>query len=127
MLSKALSSKLTIVNFVGLPGFVSMEEPTMSRTVDKVLDNYKARAKASISSFIDAQVSRAKKEGVDVSFEIVDAGTSVVEAMSNYASAHETDLIIVGNRGLGGFKKLLMGSVSSGIVSHAHCTVMVVR
>jgi len=30
-------------------------------------------------------------------------------------------------RGLSGFKKLVIGRVSSGVVSHAHCPVLVVR
>jgi len=36
-------------------------------------------------------------------------------------------LIIVGTRGRSGFKRLLLGSTASGIVTHAHCPVMVVR
>lgn len=36
-------------------------------------------------------------------------------------------LIVVGSRGLGPLRRALMGSVSSGVVHHAHCPVMVVR
>jgi nucleotide-binding universal stress UspA family protein len=37
------------------------------------------------------------------------------------------DLIVIGSRGLGGMKRLLMGSVSESVVRHAHCPVLVVR
>jgi nucleotide-binding universal stress UspA family protein len=36
-------------------------------------------------------------------------------------------LIIVGNKGLGGVQRALMGSVSDSVVRHVHCPVMVVR
>jgi nucleotide-binding universal stress UspA family protein len=37
------------------------------------------------------------------------------------------DLIVTGNRGLGGIRRALMGSVSESVVRHAYCPVLVVR
>jgi nucleotide-binding universal stress UspA family protein len=39
----------------------------------------------------------------------------------------ETDLVVVGARGLGAFKRALLGSVSERLVRHAGCTVLVVH
>jgi nucleotide-binding universal stress UspA family protein len=68
----------------------------------------------------------AKKEGADAKGELLEA-PSIVQAVADYSAGHEADLIVVGTRGMTGFKKLVLGSVSSGLVSHAHCPVLVVR
>ena len=43
------------------------------------------------------------------------------------AEAREADLIVTGAKGLGAVSRFLMGSVSTRIVQHAHCSVLVVR
>jgi nucleotide-binding universal stress UspA family protein len=41
-------------------------------------------------------------------------------------AATDADMIVVGARGSGGFKKLLLGSVSSDVVHHGQCPVVVI-
>ena len=43
------------------------------------------------------------------------------------ATESNVDLIVLGTRGLTRFKKLLIGSVSSEVVNHGHCSVLIVR
>ena len=73
--------------------------------------------------------------------KVEDAGVTVAEAhlrMDTQGSMEDensvglaeelgADLIVLGSRGLGGMKRLLMGSVSESVVRHAHCPVLVVR
>lgn len=42
-------------------------------------------------------------------------------------AADHAELLVVGSRGRGGFRSLLLGSVSQGVLQHATCTVAVVR
>jgi nucleotide-binding universal stress UspA family protein len=42
------------------------------------------------------------------------------------ANAHDAELIVVGRRGLGAVRSLVLGSVSSYVVAHATCPVLVV-
>jgi len=59
--------------------------------------------------------------------EVVVTATSTVSAIVEYAKKKNVDLIITGTRGRSEFKKVLLGSVASGVITHASCPVMVVK
>jgi len=56
-----------------------------------------------------------------------DPTLKVSSIIINHAESENVDLIVVGNRGRKGFKRMLLGSVASDIVTYAHCPVLVVK
>ncbi len=68
---------------------------------------------------------RAKEH--NVSFCLNYESGNPAEMILRFADEHETDLIVLGSRGRGGFKSLLLGSVSHQVIHHAHCPVLIVR
>ena len=50
-----------------------------------------------------------------------------VDRIVSVAKDEKSDLIVMGSRGLGGWNSYLLGSVSDGVLHHAHCPVLIVR
>ena len=69
----------------------------------------------------------AKLKGVKVTTEVVLGISSVVKEIVEYAEKNKIDMIVVGSRGLSGIKKMLLGSVANGVVTYAHCRVLVAK
>jgi nucleotide-binding universal stress UspA family protein len=91
------------------------------------LQTYYDDAEKEGEKIVDGIVAEAKHAGLSSKGLVERSQASTVESIVGAAAAEKVDLLIVGTRGLGGFKRMLLGSVSSGVISHAHCNVLVVR
>ncbi|HSK84906.1 MAG TPA: universal stress protein [Rubrobacter sp.] len=79
-----------------------------------------------VKELLDEQVRLVEAEGgkdAKVHFRV---GSPVAEIL-RLAQELAVDLIVVGSRGLGRWKRLTLGSVSEGVVYHAPCPVLVLR
>jgi nucleotide-binding universal stress UspA family protein len=92
-----------------------------------LLDEYLTAARGDAKKIVDKVIQTAVPDRVKTMRVIQENVFSVVEAIVNLAEERKVDLIVIGTRGQTGFKKLVVGSVSSGVISRAACPVLVVR
>jgi nucleotide-binding universal stress UspA family protein len=104
--------------FVAFTGPAGIPAPDIADLEDAAKDKGQAT--------LDQGVAMAKRELAGASGELLEAA-SIVQAIVEFAADQKADLLVIGTRGNTGFKKLLLGSVSSGVVTHAACPVLVVR
>ena len=68
----------------------------------------------------------AKQNNVELKTELINSQMSIDGTIIEYAESEDVDLII-GTRGRSGFKKLLLGSIASAVVTYSPCPVMIVK
>jgi nucleotide-binding universal stress UspA family protein len=89
--------------------------------------NYEHQEEEAHQLVINAATT-AKARGISrVRIEAVRATNSIVDEIINIAARDKIELIVIGTRGLGDFRRLLLGSVSNGVVVHSQCSVLIVR
>jgi nucleotide-binding universal stress UspA family protein len=69
----------------------------------------------------------AARNGIGLKTEIVVGAYSVVDAILGYAETMKADLIVTGTRGTTPSRRILVGSVASGLVEYSGCAVLVIR
>jgi nucleotide-binding universal stress UspA family protein len=110
-----------------------MPEDQIPDEVKKYIQSAKQQSQPwfnKISEIIAA--SEAVKENtkgttIHLETEVVVSPISVVGTIVEYAERNYIDLIVMGTRGRTGFKRLLLGSTASGVVTYAHCPVLIVK
>ena len=86
---------------------------------------YEIGPREDVNLVLDAAASAAKAEGIDVQTHPVQADPA--EAILNVAEETKADLIVVGNKGMTGARRFLLGSVPNNVSHHAPCSVIIVR
>jgi nucleotide-binding universal stress UspA family protein len=117
-LAKEFNSELLIVHVV---------KETVPRLYPSIRHKPEDSEESEGKDIVDQAVEKATSESVKASGRVLTAPNSVAEAILDAAESEKVNLIVVGTRGLGGFERLLLGSVSNAIIAHAHCSVLVVR
>jgi nucleotide-binding universal stress UspA family protein len=110
--------KLTVVTVLQIPPVYAHGSPnSMSQSVDREREAAN-RAFERVSSMF---------EGANVELQHVIREGHRGKAIVDVAREHQADFIVVGARGHSAVRRLLLGSISDYVATHAHCSVLVVR
>jgi nucleotide-binding universal stress UspA family protein len=77
--------------------------------------------------YVDAVKQKASETNISVRTDVAISSTSVVKTIVEYAEGKKMDLIVIGSKGMSGIKRMLLGSIASGVVTYAHCPILVVK
>jgi nucleotide-binding universal stress UspA family protein len=110
---------------------VSAYAPVSKRRIEEERDaaprdvQYEIGPREDVNLVLDAAAAAARKEGIEVQTHPVEGEPA--EAILNVAEETKADLIVVGNKGMTGARRFLLGSVPNNVSHHAPCSVIIVR
>jgi nucleotide-binding universal stress UspA family protein len=118
-LAKSTGSELHVVT-------VALEYPYVYAYYDVRHPAEVERHRQEARKILDQQLDRVIKGGENVAKAHLGMGVPEEEIVV-LAEELGADLVVLGSKGLGGMRRVLLGSVSDSVVRHAHCPVLVVR
>lgn len=121
-LAKSLGAGLTILYIVSPPTYLDLGYVNVGR-----MNEIESKERNHVQRLVDKIKNKAIKNDITVKTDVLVGYASVVKAIIQYAEKNKMDLIVTGSRGMSGFQKMLLGSVASGVVTYAHCPVLVVK
>ena len=121
-LAKLAGASLNIVSaFAPIP-----ERKVKDQQRDAPADvQYELGPREDVNLVLDAAAADARREGIEVQTHPVEGDPA--EAILSVAEETKADLIVVGNKGMTGARRFLLGSVPNNISHHAPCSVIIVR
>jgi nucleotide-binding universal stress UspA family protein len=96
-------------------------------TTPKAIKDVLETQKKDVQKWFNEIKNKLKTVNISVVDKIIISASSTVGEIVGFADKEKIDSIILGTRGRTGLKKLLLGSVVEGVVTHSSCPVMVVR
>lgn len=114
-------TRLRLVTAWDLPGTVWAGVAALPAAYEEEL----SAARAAATEVLGAGVERARVNHPGVEVEVAAVRGRPVDVLRREAAS--AALVVVGSRGRGGFRSLLMGSVSRGVVQVAACPALVVH
>ena len=108
-------------------GFAFYTETVTGMITPSSINELIDQAKKEAEKWFDEIREKCKNVNLQIKTEAVITAISIVEAIISYSEKENIDLIVTGSRGRSAFKKLILGSTASGIMTYAHCPVMITK
>ena len=121
-LAKEIGAKLELVS-----AYEPVSDQRLREERTEVPDDlqWMVNPREDVDHTLSAAAELAKGAGVDV--EIFARQGDPADAILDVAEEKNADLIVVGNKGMTGAKRFLLGSVPNKVSHHAPCSVMIIR
>ncbi len=84
------------------------------------------KAKSLTENLFSKLNDTAKKRSIPVDFKIIES-SNTVKSLISFGKSKNINLIVIGSSGRGKFDKVLLGSVSNGVMQKAKCPVMIIK
>ena len=117
------ASNIIVLNVVDPLKINSLMAVLPGPILDEMVEKNLQRAKTTTTSA--ANQIRSAMKSCQVREEILEG--KAAQVILELAQEWRADLIVMGSHGKTGFSKLLLGSVSLAVTSHASCSVLIVR
>jgi nucleotide-binding universal stress UspA family protein len=124
-ISTRYRSEITLISIVASKVRYGSSSGIFGAIPPSYLKKYESEAK----KWFDRVLQKVKKEGLEIKIktDVISTPLSIVSTILRYAERDDADIIVIGSRGITGFKRMLVGSVALGVVTYAHCPVLVIR
>ena len=121
-LAKAVGGKVMIVSAFEPVGNQRLREERQQVPEDM---QWMVNEREDVEATLSSAAERIGEAGVEV--ETFSRQGDPADAILDVAEENNADLIIVGNKGMSGAKRFLLGSVPNKVSHHAPCSVMIIR
>jgi nucleotide-binding universal stress UspA family protein len=120
--AKALDAKLHLVSAYEPIGEGRLREERQQVPGDL---QWMVNPREDVSQTLEEAATGLRDSGVDVETHAREGDPA--DAILDVAEEERADLIVVGNKGMTGAKRFLLGSVPNKVSHHAPCSVMIIR
>lgn len=116
--SEQSGSSVSVVNVMEQLPIIHIES---EKLLSELLEAYKKENQEILSKCSDIP----HQKGITIKTVLLQGNPAPV--ILDYIKNENFDLVIMGSRGMGKFKELILGSVSNKIMHHSPCAVMIIR